>query len=93
MHIILIKKQFFLTCDLSLINTCCWRADHKILIHNSTNQSELIFVSAQQHDLVSNNSLVRINYFAFNFLQNKNIRILQRFKMDSLEVNVARSQM
>ena len=30
----LIKKQFFLTRELSLINTCCWRADHEILMHD-----------------------------------------------------------
>ena len=30
----IIKKQFFLNCELSLNNTCCWRADHKILIHD-----------------------------------------------------------
>ena len=29
-----IKKYFFLTRELSLINTCCWRADHEILMHD-----------------------------------------------------------
>ena len=28
------KKEFFLTRELSLINTCCWRADHEILMHD-----------------------------------------------------------
>ena len=28
--------------ELSLIDTCCWRADHKILIHDGGSQSELI---------------------------------------------------
>ena len=30
----LLKKYFFLTRELSLINTCCWRADHEILMHD-----------------------------------------------------------
>ena len=29
-----IKKYVFLTRELSLINTCCWRADHEILMHD-----------------------------------------------------------
>ena len=45
----LIKKYFFLTRELSLINTCCWRADHEILIHDGASRSELIFESARQH--------------------------------------------
>ena len=28
------KKYFFLTRELSLINTCCWRADHEISMHD-----------------------------------------------------------
>ena len=39
---------FFLTRELSLINTCCWRADHGILIHNGERQSEVIFVFARE---------------------------------------------
>ena len=31
----LLNKKFFLTDELSLINTCLWRADQKILIHDS----------------------------------------------------------
>ena len=31
---LLFKKYFFLTRELSLSNTCCWRADHDILIHD-----------------------------------------------------------
>ena len=41
-----------LTRELSLINICCWRADHEILIQFTTDgasRSELIFVSARQH--------------------------------------------
>ena len=34
-------------------NTCCWRADQEILIHNGESRSELIFVSAKQHMLIS----------------------------------------
>ena len=46
----LFKKEFCLTRELSLINTCCWRADHEILIHDDgASRSELIFVSARQH--------------------------------------------
>ena len=41
------------------MNTCCWRADHEILIHDGASRSELIFVSARQHMLVSDNSRVR----------------------------------
>ena len=29
------EEIIFLTPELSLINTCCWRADHKILRHDS----------------------------------------------------------
>ena len=47
-------------------NTCCWRADHEILIHSSLRCGELIFVSARQHVLISDNSLVRKNYFDSN---------------------------
>ena len=43
------KKYFLLTGELSLINTCCWRADHEILIHDGAIWSELIFVSARQY--------------------------------------------
>ena len=41
--IIIIKKYFFLTRELSLINTCCWRADHEIM-HDGASRSALIFV-------------------------------------------------
>ena len=40
----IIKKYFFLTRELSLINTCCWRADHEILMHDGASRSALIFV-------------------------------------------------
>ena len=29
-----LKKLFFLARELSLINTCCWRADHEILMQD-----------------------------------------------------------
>ena len=48
-----LRNTFFLTRELSLINICCWRADHEILIHNGASWSELIFVSARQHVLIS----------------------------------------
>ena len=44
-----LRNNFFLIRELSLINTCCWRADHAILIHDGASRSELIFVSARQH--------------------------------------------
>ena len=28
------REIIFLTRELSLINTCCWRADHEILMHD-----------------------------------------------------------
>ena len=31
---VLFKKIFFLTRELSLISTCCWRADHEISMHD-----------------------------------------------------------
>ena len=31
---LLFKKYFFLNRELSLINTCCGRADHEILMHD-----------------------------------------------------------
>ena len=43
------KKLFFLTGELSLINTCCWRADREILIRDGASRSELIIVSTRQH--------------------------------------------
>ena len=42
-----------------MINTFCWRADHEILIHDGTSRSELLFVSARQHVLISDNSPVK----------------------------------
>ena len=51
-----LRNNFFLTGELWLISTCCWRADHEILIHDGASRSELIFESAQQHVLISNNS-------------------------------------
>ena len=49
----LIKKYFFLTRELSLINTCCWRADHEILMHDSASQSALIFVDLPDNTCVN----------------------------------------
>ena len=71
------KKYFFLTHELSLINTCCWRADHPILIQDGASRSELIFVSARQHVLISDNSPVRKNYSDSYIIQNENAGILQ----------------
>ena len=48
-------ELIFLTRQLSLIKTCCWRADHEILMHKGESRSELIFVSARQHVLISDN--------------------------------------
>ena len=33
-YFIRIKEIFFLNRELSLINTCCWRADHEMLMHD-----------------------------------------------------------
>ena len=44
------------------------RADHEILIHDGASRSELILVSARQHVLNSDNSLVRKNYFDSNII-------------------------
>ena len=43
--------------------------------------------------LISDNLPVGINYFDSNIIQNKNARILRHFQMDSLEADIARSQM
>ena len=83
------KKLFFLTHELLLINTCCWRADHKILIHDGKNWSELIFVSAQQQVLINDNSPVRKNYMDSDIKQNENARVLQHLQMDSFEADIA----
>ena len=64
---VIIKKYFFLTRALSLINTCCWRTDYEILIHDGASRNELIFVSARQHVLISNNLPVG-SYFDSNIL-------------------------
>ena len=59
---------------ITLINTCCWRADHEIFIHDGESRSELIFVSAPTtHVLVSDNSPLRKNYFDSNIKQNENV--------------------
>ena len=83
------KKLFFLTHELLLINTCCWRADHKILIHDGKNWSELIFVSARQHVLINDNLPVRKNYMDSDIKQNENARVLQHLQMDSFEADIA----
>ena len=49
----LIKKYVFLARKLSLMNTCCWRTDNEIFIHYGETQSDLEFVSARQHVLIS----------------------------------------
>ena len=70
-----------------------WRANHEILIHDGASRSELIFVSARQHVLISDNSPVRKYYFDSNIIQNENARILRCLQMDYFEADVARSQM
>ena len=42
-NVFLCKKYFFLTRELSLINTCCWGgggADHEVLIQDCASRSE-----------------------------------------------------
>ena len=43
--------------------------------------------------LISDNSLVRKNYFDSNIILNENARILPHLQMDYFEADVARSQM
>ena len=76
--------EFFLTCDLSLINTCCWRADHEILIRS---QSALI-LSAQQNIFVNNCLLVRKKHFDSKIVQKYNAMILPHFSKDYFEMYV-----
>ena len=57
-------------------------ADQETLVHDSPSRSELIFISARQHVLISDNLPVRINYFDSNIIQT-----------DSFEEDVIRSQM
>ena len=57
----------FITSELSLINACCWRAYHEILVHGGESLSELTFVYAR-HVLISKNSPVRKNYFDPNII-------------------------
>ena len=65
----IIKKYFFLIRELSLINTCCWRADHEILMHDGTSRSALIFVDLPDNTcVISDNSPVRKNYFDSNII-------------------------
>ena len=47
------KKYFFLTRELSLINTCCWRADHEILMPDGASRSALIFVDLPDNTCVN----------------------------------------
>ena len=37
-----LRNNFFLTRELSLINTCCWRADHEILMHDGGARDDVI---------------------------------------------------
>ena len=88
------SKLFFLTRELSLKKTCCLRADHEILIHNDESRSELIFVSARQHVLISDHtSSLKKTYSDSNIINNQNANILQCFQMDSFEADVAESYM
>ena len=68
-------------------------ADHEILIHDGASRSELIFVSARQHVLISDNSPVRKNYFDSNFIKKENAGILQCLQLDYFEADIVRSQM
>ena len=61
-------RNNFLTRELLLINTGCWRADQEILIHDGASRSELIFISARQHVLISDNLPVRRSYFDSNII-------------------------
>ena len=54
-------------------------------------QSALIFVSARQHVLISDNLPVRKSYFDSNIIWNENARILRHFSMDYFEADVDRS--
>ena len=47
----------------------------------------LIFVSARQHLLISNNLLVRKNYFDSNIVWNENVRTLRHFSKDYFEAD------
>ena len=47
--------------ELALIKTCCWMTDHEILIHDGDGLRELIFISARQYVLISDNSPIRKN--------------------------------
>ena len=51
-RIVLIKNSF-LTRELSLINTCCWMADHEILMHDGASRSALIFVDLSDNTCVN----------------------------------------
>ena len=74
------SKLFFLTREISLNKTCCWRADHEILIHNDESQSELIFVSARQHVLISDTSSLKKTYSDSNIINNQNRTYCNVFK-------------
>ena len=70
----------------------CWRVAHEILIHNGESRSELKFATARQHMLISDNSLLRKNYFDSYNILNEKARIMQRFYMNSFCADVARSK-
>ena len=52
--------------------------------------SALIFVSARQHVLISDNFPVRKNYFDSNIVQNENTRLRPRFSKDYFEADIDR---
>ena len=64
-----------------------------MLIHDGRSNCELIFVSAQQHMLISDSSLVLRNYFDSNIVQSENAWILGYLQMHSFEADVARIKM
>ena len=57
------------------------------------NACPLIFVSARQHVLISDNSPVREKFFNSNIIQNESARLLRCLQMDYFEADAARSQM
>ena len=70
-----------------LINTCCWRADHEILMHNGEAECINIRICPTLYVLISDNLPVRKSYFDSNIIS----RILRRFFYDYFEADVDKS--
>ena len=64
-------------------------------IYSRRHKPECIKISIcpTTHMIISDNSLESVNNFDSNIIQNGTARILRRFKMDSFEADVVRSQM